>query len=247
MVGDMFRIPKLAQTADGAVVVTHWGQAASLLFRVGDRVIVDPRRSAGLLLMKPKGWGNPMFGRRCQGQLISEPSGTPANGCRWDVAGSVLAIERDLERGGIGVGRWWCAVRVETGDLTKLAAAADHFESGWYSAHEADALCRQAAVAPEMHGVQVAVAAAESATEAEVLLEKTSVGRLRFACRPDASVSSENGIVLTGPWRRFRDTARAWSDSELSDVRVAPRRRAVAGGGSRVQLSLFGDIASLDG
>jgi hypothetical protein len=247
MATEMFRIPKLTETTDGKVIVTHWGQAASLLFRVGDQVIVNPRNGSGLLLIKPKGWGNPMFGRRSQGQLISEPSGTPANGCRWEVAGCVQAIERDLERGGIGPGRWWCEVRVETGDIAAMATAADHFESGWFSAHEVDALCRMAAVAPEVYGVQVAVAAGCSAEEASALLEHTAVGRLRFKCRPDASVSSDTGIVLTGPWRRFRDTARPWTDGELGSLRVGNRRRAVGGGASRVQLSLFGDTASLDG
>ena len=99
---DMFRIPKLAETADGKVVVTHWGQASSLLFRVGDRLILNQDRADGLLILRTKGWGNPMFGRRSQGQLLAEPSGAPASPLRWSVQGSVEAVERDLERGGVG-------------------------------------------------------------------------------------------------------------------------------------------------
>ena len=247
MVSAMFRIPKLAETADGKVVVTHWGQAASLLFRVGDQVIVNPKDSGGLLLIVPKGWGNPMFGRRCQGGLVAEPSGNPANGCRWEVGGSVEAIERDLERGGIGPGRWWCAVRVETTDIVAMAEAAEHFEQGWMSAGEVDAVCRRAAVALETHDVQVAVACGDTQEEAERMLEQTMVGRVRFVCRPDSSVSSDAGLVLPGPWQRVRDTARPWTDSEASMVRGRTLRRAAAGGGSRVQLSLFGDTASVDG
>ena len=97
MVTDMIRIPKLAETADGKLMVTHWGHVASILFRVGDRVILSSQEKGGLLVMTPRGWGNPMFGRRSQGQLVAEPSGNPANACRWSVAGAVVAIERDLE------------------------------------------------------------------------------------------------------------------------------------------------------
>ncbi len=247
MVSDMFRIPKLAETADGKVVVTHWGQAASLLFRVGDEVIVNPNDHQGLLLMSPKGWGNPMFGRRCQGQLVSEPAGAPANGCRWSVRGSVQAVERDLERGGIGPGRWWCSVRVDTSDLILKAEALEQFEQGWMSASEVDALCRRAAVAPEVYGVYVAVACGDSKMDSEALLELTGTGRLRFSCRPDASISSDTGLVLPGPWRRVRDTARPWTDFEISGARVVAPRKVAVGGGSRVQLSLFGDTAILDG
>jgi hypothetical protein len=247
MVSDMFRIPKLAETADGKVLVTHWGQAASLLFRVGDQVLLDPDDTVGLLVMKPRGWGNPMFGRRSQGQLISEPSGAPANDCRWTVAGRVLAIERDLERGGVGPGRWWCAFRVESRDLVVLASASGLFESGWYSAHEVDALCRLAAVAPEVHGVEVAVAAGDSRSDAEAMLSSVGVGRLRFSCRPDASIMNDTAIVLAGPWRQHRDTARPWTEQAEAQGRVASSVRMVVNGASRVQLSLFGDTASIDG
>lgn len=246
MVTDMIRIPKLAETADGKLVVTHWGHVASILFRVGDRVILSGLEKGGLLVMTPKGWGNPMFGRRSQGQLVAEPSGNPANPCRWTVAGAVVAIERDLERGGIGPGRWFCAVRVEAMDIASMAAAAEVFQSGWMTAAEVDALCRKAAVAPEMHGVRVAVACGDSQEQAEALLEHTAQGRLRFTSRPDATVNSDSGIVLPGPWQSVRDSARSWDDSN-ERVRKPFRRRAVAAGGSRVQLSLFGDSANVDG
>ena len=246
MVTDMIRIPKLAETADGKLVVTHWGHVASILFRVGDRVILSSLEKGGLLVMTPRGWGNPMFGRRSQGQLVAEPSGNPANACRWTVAGAVAAIERDLERGGIGPGRWFCSVRVESVDLAAMAGAAETFQSGWMTASEVDALCRKAAVAPETHGVNVAVACGDCQEEAEALLEQTAQGRLRFTSRPDATVNSDSGIVLPGPWQNVRDAARSWDDSG-DRLRQPVRRRAVAAGGSRVQLSLFGDSANVDG
>ena len=246
MVTEMMRSPKLAETADGKLVVTHWGHVASILFRVGDRVILSSQEKGGLLVMTPRGWGNPMFGRRSQGQLVAEPSGNPANGCRWSVAGAVVAIERDLERGGIGPGRWFCAVRVESVDIAARAGAAETFGSGWMTASEVDALCRKAAVAPETHGVTVAVACGDSQEQAESLLELTSEGRLRFTSRPDATVNSDSGIVLPGPWRSVRDAARAWGDSD-ERLREPVRRHAVGAGGSRVQLSLFGDSANVDG
>lgn len=115
------------------------------------------------------------------------------------------------------------------------------------SASEVDALCRRAAVAPETHRVEVAVACGDSQVEAEAMLEATSVGRLRFSCRPDSSVSSDAGLVLPGPWKRVRDTARPWTDSETSMGRTISVRRVAAGGSARVQLSLFGDSATVDG
>ena len=51
MVTEMMRSPKLAETADGKLVVTHWGHVASILFRVGDRVILSSQEKGGLLVM----------------------------------------------------------------------------------------------------------------------------------------------------------------------------------------------------
>lgn len=243
---DMFRIPKLAETADGKVVVTHWGQASSLLFRVGDRLILNQDRADGLLILRTKGWGNPMFGRRSQGQLLAEPSGAPASPLRWSVQGSVEAVERDLERGGVGPGRWYVAVRVESPDLTALAQARVRHASGWMQSDDVDALCRKAAVAPELYGVSIAVAAASDQASAERMLAETSASQLRFELRPIMPQGAQTGIVLEGPWRSVRDSASAWQQ-EPGGIRVAPRRRRVAAGGSRVQLSLFGDTASVDG
>ena len=82
-------------------------------------------------MLCPNGWGNPMLGRRSSGQLLAEPSGAPASPLRWAVAGSVEAIERDLERGGIGPGRWYVAVRVESSDIEALTKARALFAHGW--------------------------------------------------------------------------------------------------------------------
>ncbi len=244
---DMFRIPKIAETADQKLIVTHWGQASTLLFRVGDRLVVNPEKNDGLLILSPKGWGNPMFGRRSQGHLLAEPSGAPASPLRWTVLGAVGAVERDLERGGISPGRWYVAVRVESSDLTALAKARALFQSGWMQAAEVDALCRKAAVAPEIASVRVAVAAASDQSAAERLLSQTETTRLRFEVRPVHQPVADYGEVLEGPWRRIQDSYRSWDAGEPAGVRVAPRRQRVAANGSRVQLSLFGDTASLDG
>ena len=68
------------------------------LFRGGDRLIFARGEKDGLLVLSPKGWGNPMFGRRDGSQLLALPSGAPASDIRWSVFGAVRAVERDFER-----------------------------------------------------------------------------------------------------------------------------------------------------
>ena len=247
MLTDMYRVPRLAETIDGDVVVTHWGHAAGTLFRGGDRLIFDRTEKDGLLVLSPKGWGNPMFGRRDGTQLLALPSGAPASNIRWSVFGSVRAIERDFERGGIGDGRWFCALRFESGDLASIAKAKNDFEGGWLTASEIDALCLKASVAPETHGVGIAIAASGSAETSSAMLGDVSVGRLRFEARPSLYESAEQGVVVQGPWAHIRETARHWTEVGADRRRVAPPRRVAMGGGSRVQLSLFGDSALVDG
>jgi len=244
---DMFRIPKLAETADGNIVVTHWGQASSLLLRVGDRLVVNENRPEGLLVLCPNGWGNPMLGRRSSGQLLAEPSGAPASPLRWAVAGSVEAIERDLERGGIGPGRWYVAVRVESSDIEALTKARALFAHGWMDAAQLDELCRKAAVAPELAHVSVAVAAAHGKEEAEALLVQTKASKLRFEVRPTLEPRSGFGVVLEGPWGRLRDAYRQREAIGPAGRRTAGHRSRMAVNGSMVQLSLFKDSATTDG
>ena len=251
---DMFRIPKLAKTADGKVTVTHWGQAASLLLRVGDRLVINVDRQDGLLVLEPTGWGNPMIGRRSNGQLVAEPSGAPASPLRWSATGSIEAVDRDLERGGIGPGRWFVAVRIEASDLAALTKARKTYTSGWMSAADVDALCRRAAVAPEVSGVAIAVAAARDQAAAERLLEHTKAARLRFEIRPVLEPRSGFGVVLEGPWRRIGDGVRPGEARGPAGRQVVRGRRRgvthrarVAANGAMVQLSLFGDSASDDG
>ena len=247
MVTDMFRIPRLAETADGEVVVTHWGHAAGTLFRGGDRLIFDRAGQDGLLVLRPKGWGNPMFGRRDSSQLLAVPSGAPASSIRWDVFGSVKAVERDFERGSIGQGRWFCAIRFEASDIATIARAKKDFVGGWLTSTELDALCKIAAVAPETHGVGVAIAASGSKEASESMLIHVGVGRLRFEARPIMQDAVTQGVVVPGPWAQIQATARHWTDRQVEYARVAPRRRMAVGAGSRVQLSLFGDSAPVDG
>jgi len=247
MVTDMFRIPKLAETADGEVVVTHWGQAAGTLFRVGDRLVCEPQGQGDLLILSPKGWGNPMFGRRDQGQLVAVPSGAPAASVRWHVFGAVNAVERDLERGGVGPGRWYCSIRIESMDLAARANAHEKYKSGWFNSEELDSLCRSAAVAPEIDGVEVAIAAANTLEMAEAMVLNVPVGRFRFELQTLVQDDLSRGVVVPGPWAQIRSSARHWAELEPAGVRVAPGRRVASGGSARVQLSLFGDTAIFDG
>ena len=248
MLADSYRVPRLAETANGDVVVTHWGHAAGTLFRGGDRLIFGQSGKDGLLVLSPKGWGNPMFGRRDGSQLLALPSGAPASAIRWSVFGSVHAVERDLERGGIGEdGRWYASLRFESPDLTAIARAKNDFECGWVTRRELDDLCRRASVAPETHGVEIAVAVAGSAETSSAMLSEVAVGRLRFQARPVLHEVADQGVVVEGPWAHIRDGARHWTEVGAESRRVAPRRKVAVGGGSRVQLSLFGDSAPVDG
>ena len=247
MATEINRIPKLMETTEGDVLVAHWGQAAGTLFRGGDRLIIDEHSQEGLLVFRPKGWGNPMFGRRDGMQLLAVPSGAPASTIRWHVAGSVKSVERGLERGSLGTGRWYCAVRIETSDLAAMAKAKMKFEGGWKTASELDAMCRAAAVAPETHGVAIAIAAADGAAAADKMVSTVPVGRLRFEIRPVMEEEVRNGVLIPGPWSQIRSSARHWTDQPYERTRVAGQRRLVAGGGTRVQLSLFGDTALVDG
>ena len=247
MSSEVNRIPKLMETTEGDVLVTHWGQAAGTLFRGGDRLVIDQYNQDGLLVFRPKGWGNPMFGRRDGTQLLAVPSGAPASNIRWHVAGSVKAVERGLERGSLAAGRWYCSVRIETSDLAAMAQAKLRFESGWKTAAELDAVCRAAAVAPETHGVSVAIAAAENAAAADKMVVTVPTGRLRFEIRPVMEEEVQSGVLISGPWSQIRSSARHWTEQPHERTRVAGQRRLVAGGGTRVQLSLFGDSALVDG
>ena len=77
-------------------------------------------------------------------------------------------------------------------------------------------------------GYAICVADRDENTAKSVAAELTSEGRLRFTSRPDATVNSDSGVVLPGPWRSVRDAARAWSDSDerlREPVRRHGRRR----------------------
>ena len=156
-------------------------------------------------------------------------------------------MERDLERGGIGPGRWYVAVRIESSDIAAMTKARKMFTSGWMNASEVDALCRKAAVAPELAMASVAVAAAADQKAAERLLENTPVARLRFELKPILEPRSGFGVVLEGPWRHIRDSYRRRQDvTGPAGARIPAERTRMAANGGRVQLSLFGDTASVD-
>ena len=192
--------PRLERTASGGIVVGKWGRISGHLLRVGDRLVLGPRASDELLVLIPKGYGRPMLGRFGQQGLVAEPSGVPASGLRWQIAGSVKAVERDLERGGVGAGATYVACRVEGGDLVSLARARSVFSDGPRSERELIHLCSQAVVAPEQLGVRVAIAAASDPEVAEALLAGVPAGSIRFALPKLSTEDQSHGLVVPGPW-----------------------------------------------
>jgi hypothetical protein len=241
MVTDMFQTPRLERTAEGAIFVTRWGRVGGHLLRAGDRLVLGAAHQDELLVLIPRGYGRPMLGRRGNAGLLAEPSGVPASGLRWEVGGAVVAIERDLERGGVGVGNTHVVCRVEGSDIASLARARAIFADGVRTERELIHLCSQAAVAPEEHGIQVAIAAADSREQALALLARVGSGSIRFAL-PDLEPQREQrGMVVPGPWRAQLPSSEIQLDFEDIYDSPAPASQsaedAAEHGG---QLSLFG-------
>lgn len=98
--------------------VTRWGVAGGLLFAPGDRLLLGEKHTTDhntedgvLLMLKPRGFGAVMLGRRVGGRLLGEPGGVPASPIRWDSIGSILAVERPIQRCrgqllALGTGHW---------------------------------------------------------------------------------------------------------------------------------------------
>ena len=234
MVTDMFQIPRLERTVEGGVVVTRWGRVGGHLLRAGDRLVLGTTRTDELLVLMPRGYGRPMLGRRAQGGLIAEPTGVPASGLRWEVGGSVVAVERDHERGGVGAGDSYVVCRVEGNDIASLAQARAIFMDGPRTERELIHLCSLAAVAPETMGVHVAIAAADVAERAESLLEDVQAGRIRYAMPEFEPEDVHQGMVLPGPWQTHTDV-------QIDEV--SPRTRSVLASepdDDDMQLPLFG-------
>ena len=112
------RAPKISKLRGGRVFVERWGKIGDFIMRAGDSFVLGSEKPDSLLLLIPVGRGRPMLGRRIEGRLMAEPSLVPASPLRWKVLGTILAVERDLERTTMEPGRWFTSVRlnqVETG------------------------------------------------------------------------------------------------------------------------------------
>lgn len=99
----------LSPTLDRARV-TGWGLAGGLLLIPGDTLLLADVWEDELLLLRPRGFGSVMLGRRSNNQLIAEPGSVPASPVRWSVIGGVAAVERPLPTNGtlsaLSTGQW---------------------------------------------------------------------------------------------------------------------------------------------
>jgi hypothetical protein len=174
-------IPRLETRPDDAIVVTRHGHVGGMTLRPGDRIVVGREAPGALLVLVARGYGGPMIGRRAGGRLFVEPSGVPASPDRWRVAGAIVAVERDLERGGLGPGAWClAAATTPTSDgIEPVAPAA--FEGMALTSEQVDERCLLAALAPDRWDTHVALAAADTLQEARALVAVTAPGRIRYA------------------------------------------------------------------
>lgn len=200
-----------AGTTDGkftSVVVIRWGRVAGFTFRAGDRLVLEEtegpapgRGDAGLLLLRPCGYGWPMLGRRVGGRLVAEPGGVPAAPSRWRIAARVRGVERRLGRSVTDRGVWSVQVRA-CGTTTPEALSRAGLEGGRLTNREVDALCHRAARwMDDGHG-SVAVGVAERDTTAAELAAACPAGRLRIEPSLPAAVAQEPRLahVVVGPW-----------------------------------------------
>lgn len=164
--------------------VTHWGVADGLLFTPGDRLLLgelphnDRDDSQGLVVLRPRGFGAVMLGRRIGGHLLGEPGGVPASPLRWECVGSVIAVERPLTRAAgslrvLGVGSW-------------LVSGDEHTEQDWVSL---DRHLQRLSATTQDEGVVVG----RSLLAALALPPRP--GWIRYVLLPPAA------DVLTGPWQ----------------------------------------------
>lgn len=229
------RVPRLRVLQPNRAVVTDWGEVGSLLLRAGDDLVLQDSRPGDLLLLLPRGWGNPMLGRQERGRLIAEPGGVPASPARWSIAGGVVAIERDLERAVAQGQGWHVAVVIRpqpTSTLEQIQAAQARYQGGRMDAEALDALCLDAALAPEVCGVSVAIGAGVTPDQAEALAEDAAPGRVRLAVQHLRAPQDASGTVIVGPW------VRSTSPRPQAPAQARP---ALARANRRPQLQLFGD------
>ena len=226
-------VPALRTDLRGNTVVTRWGSVCGFTFRAGDRVVVGPEHGGGLVLLRPRGYGWPMLGRRSAGGLVAEPGGVPAAAQRWEVVGGVLAVERELERAVSDGGERLVSVRIRQSDSREpvgvdclSSRVAKRFAGGRLTAPELDALCLRAALAPEQFGLELAIGASQDPLMADALGGGASFGCVAVDVRGGIQDCGA-GRVIIGPW------AEAALPSSAGLAAVSAARDAV-------QLNLFG-------
>ncbi len=177
------QVPRIRQESATSARVTQWGHVGAFVLRAGDRLVLAEPTPGALLLLVPRGWGNPMLGRQRGATLIAEPGGVPASAARWQVAGRIVAIERDLERAVVGGGRWAVSVvfhPTRAATVGQLRDAELRFQGGWMDGAQLDAFCLQAALAADDLGVEISVGAAEDFEAADSLAALASPGTVRI-------------------------------------------------------------------
>jgi hypothetical protein len=170
-----------------------------------------------------------MLGRQRREGLFAEPGGVPASPARWQVAGRVAAVERDLERAVAGPGRWAVSVVLRPlphASLMQVRAAEARLQGGSLTGAELDALCLRAALAEDDVAVRVSIGAAATQARADALADAAEPGRIRMDVSPRALPEADLADVIVGPWGPAPVSRGAGS--------TAAERR-------QLQLSLFGD------
>lgn len=225
------QVPRIRQESATSARVTQWGHVGAFVLRAGDRLVLAEPTPGALLLLVPRGWGNPMLGRQRGATLIAEPGGVPASAARWQVAGRIVAIERDLERAVVGGGRWAVSVvfhPTRAATVGQLRDAELRFQGGWMDGAQLDAFCLQAALAADDLGVEISVGAAEGFDVADSLAALASPGTVRIEPFEAEQPERAQGQLIRGPWQMALGTPSA----DALERQPAP---------GRVQLSLFSD------
>ncbi len=221
------------------VVVARWGRVRGFTFRAGDRLVLSSDASEeGLLLLRPRGYGWPMLGRREGSRLVAEPGGVRATPRRWRVAASVMGVERTLARSVTDRGRWHVVVAPRAATEVDVLQAAG-LTGGWLSNRAVDALCHRSArfMAQGRGSLAIGVSAMED--EAHRLAMDCPAGRVRTGTNVPSAVAE----VVVGPWVPAVEEAAnecSMNATELDGVRYdRGASLALAEPRSADQLSLF--------
>lgn len=187
-----------------SVVVVRWGRVRGFTFRAGDRLVLsDSCTDRELLLLRPRGYGWPMLGRREGGELKAEPGGVRAAPRRWRVAAGVVAVERALARSVMDRGDWHVAV-VARGETTAAQLREARLVGGRLPHRLVDEVCHRAARFVDEGMGLVSVGVGRSPAEARDVAEGCPPGRMRMppaGASAALDVAAQMGDVVEGPWQ----------------------------------------------